>query len=257
MLSALLLLATGAAVPQPPSVTLLAGTPEYRALKGPEQAFAGTLRRTPDGMGYVLETPDPFGPPRSRVDLYAPGKAHLLDARVGEFVRLTGKLDAGNPAKLYPARLERVGKGDRTGSDGVIARLPYALIGGVPVVARTVFTGAYLSGEQVAAVLRIDGPTRGETATRWLQARMQVPHIDWGKHSVVAVRAGLVAAPRKLVIARVQKEDRTLIVYWDWVMAAGTESGIQMAGEMALVPRHDGPIVFRRVGAATNRSDRR
>lgn len=251
MISTLLLLVAGAAVPQPPSITLLAGTPEYRALKGEEGTFAGTLRRTPDNKGYRLEgsgMPAPFDGRSAPLELYAPGKAHLLDSFVGEYVHLSGKLDGGKPARLHPARLERVGKGDRAGADGVIARLPYALVGGVPFVARTVFTGTYLNGEQFATVLRIEGPTRGETATRWLQARMRLPQIDWSKHSVVAVRAGLVAASRQLAITRVRKEGRSLVVYWDWVTSRKAERGIQVAGEMALVPRHQGPVVFRRQG---------
>jgi hypothetical protein len=235
---ALMLLLTGAPAPPPAGTAVLAGTAEYAALKQPEQHVYGRLRTTPDG--FRIYTLDGLGRASNSLDIHAPGKAHVLLPQVERNVRILGKVVAGaGGAKLWPGRIERVGR-DSPGADGVIARATLPLGKGWVKVIRT---DVIRDADGLATALKV---ADGVAASKVTAARMSRAAIDWKTQMIVRVDAGLAPYTRQVAVTGVSKEgDKLVVKYARISRKGGTDGGFHNAGEMALVPRHDGPVVFR------------
>ncbi len=244
------ILAAGASAPPPPGVVVLAGAPEYAALTQLEQSYAGRLRQSPDGFRlFVL---DGLGRASNAVELHAPGKAHLLAPLLEQHVQLVGKVVPGTPAKLWPGRIVKPGR-DGPGPDGVLARADLALRLGKAASA-SVMASVIRTPEQLAEHLGIAGPTAGETASKLIAARMGRASIDFRTQIIVKVDGGLAPWTRQVVITRAAKDGDTLTVsYARTARAGGSDGGFHNAGQMALVPRHEGRVEFRQAGADTLR----
>lgn len=239
-------LIAAAPVPAPPGmVPILAGTAAYRSLPGIEMVIAGTLGRA-DGASYQL-TPVDARPLR----LHAPGKAHLLEAHLGRRVRLRGKwLPAADGAILWVGAMERLDLPDRV--RGVLARCYLAAPG--PAVAG-IDRRVVRSGEALAPLLQVTGPTAAATATRLLAGRLGVGGIDWRTQMVVSVTHPLTPRYDRLQVVRLTRRDGTLVVHYR--LSGGPGVGFARPGETVLLPRHDGPIEVAIEGADTPRQPRR
>src|SRR5262249_18403294 len=200
---------------RPGGLSLLEGEEQYRKAAGPEATLEGTVERTPT-PGRVepaarfnlfrLRTQDAGGREDVR-ELHVPGKAYLVASHVGKKVRVRGKLvetTAGGRVhrELWPAWLEPLtgALAERPGGDGGYARCAWQ-----PDEARAPGARKYVfrSGEELARALRVSGPSAGETATELLARRLRVPALDWKKHMLVCVSAGLQGpAVEGLVIVR-------------------------------------------------------
>lgn len=239
-------LIAAAPVPAPPGlVPVLAGTAAYRSLPGVETALAGTLGLA-DGSSYQL-TPVDARPVR----LHAPGKAHLLAPLLGRRVRLLGKwLPAADGATLWVGSLEQPDLPDRV--RGVLARCYLAAPG---PAAAGIDRRVVRSGEALAPLLQVTGPTAAATATRLLAARLGVGGIDWRTQMVVSVTHPLTPRYDRLRVVRLTRRDGTLVVQYR--LSGGPGVGFARPGEAVLLPRHDGPIEVEIEGADPPRPPRR
>jgi hypothetical protein len=241
---------TAAPAPMARGSVVLGRDKEYQALKQIEQTFTGRLRAV-DG-GFRLFVLDGLGRASNHVDIHAPGKAYLLNPHSEQHVRIVGKVVPGKDgARLWPGSIERPAS-DRPGLDGVIARttLPFKV---GAATTRTVQCLIAKSGDKLAAQFGLSGPTAGTTVSKLLAPRFGLAVIDWEKQMVVEVDGGLNPCSRSLTIRRAVKEGRSLVVYYAWGKQPSSEAGFHRAGEFALVPRVDGPIVFKEVGAKPRR----
>jgi hypothetical protein len=229
---------------------VLGGEKEYKALKEIEQTFTGRLRAV-DG-GFRLFVLDGLGRASNHVDLHAPGKAYLLNRHSEQHVRIVGKVVPGKDgARLWPGRIERPAS-DRPGLDGVIARTPLPFKAGA-AARRTVSSAIAKSGDKLAPHFGLSGPTAGTTVSKLLAPRFGLAAIDWEKQMVVEVDGGLKPCSRNLTIRQAVKEGGSLVVYYAWGDNSAGFAGFHRAGEFALLPRFDGPIVFKEVGAKPRR----
>jgi hypothetical protein len=238
---------------KPGVLTLLADDAPYRAARPPEMIYVGTLERTPSsgkiGAGrfnpYRLTSRDGAG--KAVVyELRAPSKAHLLAGRVGERVRIIGKVcpvegDAKAAPELWPARLEALAAAvaATVPDDGILARCTWQ-----PEAARQPGARQYVfrDGKQLAQALKLSGTSTDETATALLAQRLGVAGIDWKKHMLVCVAAGLQGPDvEKLVVTRVTVKDQTLTV--SFRLEAGT-GGFGFPAQTVLVERFEGPARF-------------
>src|SRR5262249_30887720 len=142
--------------------------------------------------------------------------------------------------ELWPASLEPLtgALAERPGEDGVYARCDWQ-----PDEARAPGARKYVfrSGEELARALRVSGPSAGETATELLARRLRVPALDWKKHMLVCVSAGLQGpAVEGLVIVRAARRGGELHVSYRLVPAAGGGAGFGFPAQAALIDRADG-----------------
>jgi hypothetical protein len=229
-----------AKAPPPPGVVVLAGSPEYQALREEEQSFAGRLRQSP--AGYRLEVVDGLGR-ATFVELHAPGKAYLLVAWLDQHVQMLGKVVPGKEARLWPGRVFQPGK-DGPGPDGVIARAPLTFRPGL-LAARPARHLVLLDEDQLAAELGVSGPTAGATARKIMAARMGRADIDFRKEMIVKVDGGLAPSNRQTRITSAVKEGGKLVVRFQRRGKPADEGGgLHPSGELALVPRFEGPVEF-------------
>lgn len=233
MLALLATLIPAAPLPLPRAVAVHQGSPAYAALSSSEVEYAGRLQKTADG--FRLMVLDGWGRGGNLVPLHAPGLAHRLNPFVGQHVRLTGKLDDG---KLWPGTIERFGR-DTPDANGIIARSAIPLQG---ATARKLRSSVARDPDQLAQEMLVVGPTAGTTASKVVAARLGREAIDWKKQMVVSVSFGLAPVSRNLSIVSTKKDGETLVVSYRLSTASG--SGVHVAGETVLLPRHDGPVRF-------------
>jgi hypothetical protein len=248
----LILLSQLPAAPAPTArdTLVMAREKDYQALKESEQTFTGRLRAV--GGGFRLYVLDGLGRAANHVDLHAPGKGHLLTPHSEQHVRIVGKVVSGKGgARLWPGSIERPGR-DGPGLDGVIARAALPFKAGAAAT-RTVRCAIAKSGDKLAPHFGLSGPTAGTTVSKMLAPRFGLAGIDWEKQMVVEVDGGLKPCSRSLTVRQAVKEGRSLVVYYGWGDQPKGFAGFHRAGEFALVPRFDGPIVFKEVGTKPRR----
>jgi hypothetical protein len=233
-------------------VELLGGEAAYRAAQGTESVYAGVLQDNPGGgsaarwHAYRLACTGPDDKPFV-LALYAPGKAHLLAGQVGQRVRVVGKLvearaDGHVYRELWPARLEPLTTKlpDEPGADGVYARCWWQPAAALRWGARHY---VFHDGQQLARAMGLAGDSAGEKAAALLAERLHVPAIDWKRHMVVSVPAGLTGAEaERLLIPRVRVQGRTLTVYYRLLGRPGGTPGFGYPAETVLVKRFDGTV---------------
>ena len=129
----------------------------------------------------------------------------------------------------------------RGSCDGVFARCDWQ-----PDEARVRGRRQYVfrSGEDLARALRVSGPSGAETATALLARRLRVPAIDWNKHMLVCVSAGLQGpAAGGLAIERAAERDGVLRITYRLVPAK-EGAGFGYPAQTALVARTAGEVRF-------------
>jgi len=235
----------------PGSIVLFAEQKEYRDLKTEEKVYEGLLQRNP-GTGKLGARFNPYrwagqegGDKPLTYELRVPDKAHLLADLAGQRVQIVGKLvpvevDGKTIQELWPARVEplSVNLTERPGTDGIYARVSWQ-----PAEARQRGSRQYVfrNGEQLARALRLVGPTTDQTATHQFAQQLRVPEIDWKKHMLVSVCAGLSTDVERLVITKAHVQDDTLTISYKKLGGAG---GFGYPAETVLLDRFDGPVRF-------------
>jgi len=238
------------AAPKP--LVLLAGTEEYKAAKGTEAVYEGVIENNPadNTVGkptrfnaYRFEGKDADGTKFIR-ELYVPGKAFLLAAWVGKWVRVTGKFadtaaDGKIYAELWPAQVEEAtfaATGPVEGIHGRCAWQPDE----ARRVGRRVFV--YRNDRDLARGLRLVGDDVDETANTLMARKLGWPAIDWDKKMVVTVAAGLRGGDvDRLTVTRVEVKDGTMTVFYRLPGKPGT-GGFGYPAETILVDRCDGAV---------------
>ena len=236
----------------PASVVVLADDADYKTAKATEMIFEGVLERTPSKG--TLGGPVRFNPYRLLAragagkpvahELFVANKAPLLAVHVGRRVRIVGKLvevatDGGRQLELWPARVEAITEtlAEVPADDAVYARSNWQ-----PETARKVGFRWFVfrDGTQLAREMKLTGTTAGDTATSLLGRELRVPALDWGKHMIVTVSAGLRGRDaEKLTVTRVAVEDDKMTVYYR--LEAGGP-GFGYPAETVLVDRFAGTI---------------
>ena len=144
---------------------------------------------------------------------------------------------------------------DAPGPDGVYARCKWQ-----PAAALHVGEKHYVfrDGKALADAMKLKGDTAAETATAQLAQRLNVKAIDWKKHMLVTLAAGVKGTDAdRLTVTRVLLKDQTLIIYYtlradqavppgDKPMSPQAATGFGCPAETALVNRFDGPIKVQR-----------
>jgi len=236
-------------------IVLLAETTAYRAAKPAELIYEGVLQRNP-GSGKIGVRFNPFrlaardGAGKALLyDMLVPDQAQLLAGQVGQRVRIVGKLfsteiDGKTVQELWPARLEPISANltDTPGADGVYARVYWQ-----PAAAQRLGSRHYVfrDGEQLAQALLLKGASTEQTAAVLLAHKLRVPEIDWKKHMLVCIAAGLRGAEaERLIITGVDVKDDTLTIRYrlqPTAAKAGT-GGFGYPAETVLINRFNGPV---------------
>lgn len=244
-----------AAEPAPPGAVMVLDKDEaYKKSEAKEQTLDGMLERieTTGRVGpvgrfnvYQLKYDGPDGKPVTR-ELHAPGKAYLLASHVGKKVRVLAKLVEGTEdgkkyAELWPAWAAPLSGeiAERPAADGIFARCDWQ-----PDEARVRGQRTYVfrDGEQLAKAMRITGPSASETATALLATRLRLPAIDWSKHMVICVCAGLQSNVEGLAIVKVGETSGKLRV--NYRMTPANTTGFGFPAQTALVLRSASPVDF-------------
>jgi hypothetical protein len=159
---------------------------------------------------------------------------------VGKAVTVSVKDDPRVYQEIWPARVEAVSGAlpETPGPDGVFARCSWQ-----PAAALRPGKRFYVfrDGGQLAEAMGIRGPTAAETATALLAERLGVPAIDWKKHVVITVCAGLKGKEAdQLHVVQVTAHEQVNVFYE--LKASGQAAGFGYPAETVLVPRHAGPV---------------
>jgi hypothetical protein len=250
----------GAIVPiltaPPDGLTLNAPEKWYRDAKGAETLFEGVVQRTPSTgrigpptrfNAFRLTWTDGAGRSVSR-ELYAPVKAHLFADYLDQRIRLMGKavdtdVDGATYQEIWPARLLT----DKAvavlqARDGILARTSWQPEG---VQRGRLQTLVIRDGADLARLMRISGDEAERAATEALARRLSVPAIDWNKHMVVVVSAGLKAADAdRLTITIVAVKEKELVVSYKMEAPSSGAAGFGFPAETVLVERFAGPARF-------------
>jgi hypothetical protein len=254
---AILLLCLAADPASSEVLPLLDGETLYREAKGEEARFEGFLERNA-GSGrlgsathfnaYRITWIDAAGKPGGR-EVFVPGKAHLLAEYLGQRVRLIAKAidteaDGKTYHELWPARLETLtgaaAKAPQPDKDGIVARCYWRPGSTLQVQPRL---SVFRDGEHLVPYLRLSGTSLDETATKLMAERLGVPTIDWKKHMLVSVSAGLRGQDaERLTVTRVVVQEKVLTVYYRLEAAPGGAGGFGIPAETVLVERFEGEV---------------
>ena len=257
LIGSLTLCLTSYAADRPAPLVVLAEDADYKAAKATETTFEGVLERTPSKGG--LGGPSRFNPYRLAAkpevrELFVANKAPLLVVHVGQRVRVVGKLvevesDGAKRLELWAARVEPVGARVAEGPpplgpavDGVFARSTWQ-----PSAAMTLNGGRFVfrDGTALAQSMKMSGADASVTAAAALARMLHIPGIDWSKHMVVTVSAGLRRADAdKLTVTRVALEDSLLTVHYRLSVSGTGSPGIGSPAETVLIERFEGPIRY-------------
>ena len=92
--------------------------------------------------------------------------------------------------------------------------------------------------------MNLTGTSAAETAAALMARQLQVPTIDWSKHMVVSVAAGLRGSDAdKLTVTRVEVGDNRMTIWYKLeVGGPGPASGFGYPAETVLVDRCTGPV---------------
>jgi hypothetical protein len=239
---------------KPDVLVLFAADPEYRAARGTESTYEGTLQfhREPGRTEhYRLLGQDGVGKPVVQ-ELYLPKRASELAVHVGQRVRIVGKvlsveIDGKAREQLWPARLERLvaaGSGE-AGVGGVFARCFWQPAGARKVGKTTV---VYRNGQQLAQALKIEGATAAASASTEMAQKLGVPEIDWQKQMVVCVAAGLCGPDvTRLRVTRLAVKVSELTVFYKLEKNGKDDplaGGFGYPAETVLVNRVEGGVRF-------------
>jgi hypothetical protein len=255
----------GAPSPAPPpgALVLLAREKVYQRAEGPERTLDGMVERTPSSgraggpsrfNAFRLRYQDTGGKVVVR-ELYIPGKAYLVSSHLGKKVRVCGKLidskaDGKVHQELWPAWLIPLtdALAASPGDDGIFARGYW-----LPEEARIRGARRFIlrSGEDLAKLMRVNGPSAAETATRMLAQRLKQPAIDWKKQMVVCVSAGLQTTIERLEIVRAREERGSLRIMYRLVKAGPGNLGFGYPAQTALIPRIEGEVRFEETAERT------
>jgi hypothetical protein len=244
-----------AAEPPTGAVKLLLGTDEYKKGDGREATLDGLLERTPTtgraGGGarfnvFRLRFQDTEGKESVR-ELHLEDKAYLVASQVGKKVRVHGKLmdikaQSAVIAELWPAWLQPLTGPLVLGVDGIYARSDWQ-----PEEARKRGTRQFVfrSGEQLAEAMHVSGSSAPQTATSLLAQRLRVPSIDWDRHMLICVSAGLQGGSVEgLAIVRVKEESGILRVAYRLISGKGAGIGFGYPAQTILVNRFAGEVRF-------------
>jgi hypothetical protein len=228
-------------------LSLFADDVAYRAATAVESRYEGTLEflPVPGGPGrYRIQVPEGDGKIQT-YELHLPKAFPDLGTFAGQPVRLTGKLTEKG---LWPGKIERRQVAGGPTRDGVFAR------GGwqpptAQRIAKQAQTYVFRSGDQLAGLLPVRGPTPGQAASEVLAQSLRVPEIDWGKQMLVCVALGLRTDVERLTITRALAGEGVLTVYYRVQRTpAGMSSGFGYPAETALVSRFDGTVRFQEEG---------
>ena len=254
LICALTVCLTSFAADRPAAVIVLADDADYKAAKSTEMIFEGVLERTPSKgtLGgpsrfnpYRLTSSDGAGKPLVR-ELFVANKAPLLVVHVGLRIRVLGKLvevesDGAKRLELWPAGLESINEAlaDVPPADGIYARTSWqpstALKSGFRFF-------VFRDGTQLARDMKLTGPTIGDTSTTLMAGRLRLPTIDWSKHMIVTVAAGLRGSEaERLHVTRVAVEDEKMTIYYK-LEGGGPASGFGYPAETVLLDRFSGLV---------------
>jgi len=259
------LTAAGAPLPAKGPVMVLAGSPEYRKLALAETTTDGVIERISAGSrwAYRLKTGNLAPPPaKGRAPclmVYAPGKAHLLEPFIGKRVWATGKVDrveAGVQAdgQMWLARIEPWSVVRPTpDARGVFARSAWHPNTTLPI--RPSYS-VIRDGAELARLMRIKGESASDTATTLMARRLGVTGIDWKKHMLVSISAGLKADADRLTVTSAAVRDGTLIVAYR-LSPASRGGGFGYPVETVLVNRFSGLVRVSPRPTASAREERK
>lgn len=241
-ISLLFFVAAPAPPPIPPgAIKLLAGTDAYNDAAGTVVTFMGSLEKA---ERWQFRTKD-GGDRESVYPVHAADRAAMLTELTGKSLRLSGKLvtiksETGPRTELWPAWVQPLAGPTPLvlGADGIYARCDWQ-----PEIARKRGTSRYIisSGEDLAKLMRVSGATAEQTASRLLAQRMGVAAIDWDKHFVLCISAGLQTGNvEKLVIGSAKEKDGRLRVVFRLLL--GKDGGIGYPAQTVLLPRTKMPV---------------
>jgi hypothetical protein len=247
---------TSFAANRPAAVVILADDADYKAATAAETIFEGVLERTPTKgtLGgparfnpYRLNGRDSTGKPQVR-ELFVGAKAPLLAVHVGQRVRVAGKLvevetDGTKQMELWAGRVESLSEAvaEAPGTDGIYARSFWQ-----PASARRPGFRSFVfrDGGHVAKEMNLSGASAGETATTEMARQLRVPSVDWRKHMVVSISAGLRGSDAdRLTVTRVEVDGNRMTVWYKLeVGGPGPASGFGYPAETVLVDHCTGPV---------------
>ena len=134
---------------------------------------------------------------------------------------------------------------DAPGADGVFVRCIWQ-----PEAARRLGTHTFVfrDGGPLAEALRLTGGNAAELAGGMMAGWLRVPRLDWDRHMLITVSAGLKTDVERLVVTRVAVQGKALVVSYRLVRGTDT-GGFCYPAETVLVKRFDGEVRFEQEAA--------
>ncbi|MFN4257908.1 MAG: hypothetical protein ACK4RK_01320 [Gemmataceae bacterium] len=232
----------------------------YQKARGEEQLFDGFLELNPGGgkigaqprfNAYWFRWTDWDGRKQSR-ELYAPGKEALLAAYLDQRVRLWAKMvntdiEGKTYHELWPARLEVGGAitTELASKDGIHARANWQ-----PAATRRAGLQVLVirDGKELAKHMNlIGGDSVPAIATAQMARLLRVADIDWGKHMLVCVAAGLQAnGADRLLVTRAAIADRKMTLIYHILPPEEGAGGFGFPAQTVLIDRFLGEVKVER-----------
>jgi hypothetical protein len=238
----------------PDGLTLNASETWYRDAKVAETVFEGIVQRTVSTgrigpptrfNSFQLTWTDSARRSVSR-ELYVPGKAQRIADYLDQRIRLVGKAvdteaDGTTYQEIWVGRLvTQKAAAALQVQDGVLARTNWQPTGAQRAGLQTL---VIRSGAEMARQMRVTGDEADRSATELMARRLGVQTIDWNKHMVLTVSAGLKATEAdQLSITRVQVKEKELVVSYRLQAPAGGAAGFGFPAETVLVERFEGIV---------------
>jgi hypothetical protein len=240
----------------PGTLPLFAEQAWYKEAKQAEAVFVGTLEQNPSTgragkatrfNAFRLSWIDSAGKEGGR-ELYLPDKAVLLAEHLGERLRIVGKAvdveaDGNTYHEIWPAHLELPNAPMTTpmtpvARNGIVARCFWQPGGGLQREPRLL---VFRSSDQLTGPLRLTGSGAADAASSLMAQKLGVAAIDWNKHLLVCVSAGLKGADaERLTVTRTEIKDKVLTVFYRLETPPGGAAGLGYPAETVLVERFEG-----------------